>query len=225
MHMRRRGFSLVEILVVIAIIALLVSMMLPVIAHLREKAKWAVCISNLRTMGLAIHAYANDYHGTVPYMYPTWTAMEPLKMDWQPIGLGLLLKYDYIIQGDMLVFRAPTDGPTSVLRPNQWLTGKHVCGDYQYWQHRFPEMFTRKAHETILVNLERSLIVTDQVGCQDWEGFNFRANHANGIHYLGGNVTVDFLRYDLGQGIPNTVSAWAELKVVVNQMETLLENK
>ena len=219
--MRTRGFSLVEILVVIAIIALLVAMLLPVIAMVREKAKWSVCVINLRSIGLAIHAYANDNRGAVPYMYPNWTGMEPLRMDWKPIGLGLLVP-DYIIKEDLRIFRAPTDF-TSVLRIEDWGIAKHVCGDYQYWQHRFPEMFNKLPHETVLSNLGRCLIVADQIGCQDWEGFQFRSNHRNGVHFLGGDQSVDFLEWPLGEGIPCTVSNWPELKLVVNAMEIKLE--
>jgi prepilin-type N-terminal cleavage/methylation domain-containing protein len=218
---RKQGFSLVELLVVVAIIGILVSLLLPVIGQIRNKAKWSVCISNLRSMGLGIHAYADDYHGVVPYMYKDWTGMEPLKMNWKPIGMGLLVG-DYIIQADMAIFRAPTDY-TSVLNINGWKTQKDVCGDYQYWQHRFPQMFTKLAHECVLERLQKCLIMADQIGDQDSMGFEFRANHRDGVHFLGGNGTVDFLEYPLGEGIPCTTSSWPELKAVVNKMETELE--
>ena len=59
-----RGFTLVELLVVISIIALLISLMLPSLRKAREIAKTTVCLSNMRQMGISLTTYAfenNDY--------------------------------------------------------------------------------------------------------------------------------------------------------------------
>jgi prepilin-type processing-associated H-X9-DG protein/prepilin-type N-terminal cleavage/methylation domain-containing protein len=60
------GFTLVELLVVIGIVALLIALLMPALARAREAARTVACASNIRQIGLANFAYANRNGGHLP---------------------------------------------------------------------------------------------------------------------------------------------------------------
>ncbi|MEQ9460354.1 MAG: prepilin-type N-terminal cleavage/methylation domain-containing protein [Phycisphaeraceae bacterium] len=65
-QIRRRGFTLIELLVVISIIALLIGILLPALGAARDTARSAVCLSNLRQVGVGVYAYVQDHDGLLP---------------------------------------------------------------------------------------------------------------------------------------------------------------
>ncbi len=95
----RIGFTLIELLVVVAIIALLMAVVLPSLAAARQQARNTVCLSNLKSIGLATQIYLNNSKEVFPIRAATsstgggsvFGAFEPtrtiLKEDRRPLDV------------------------------------------------------------------------------------------------------------------------------------------
>lgn len=123
---RRRGaFTLIELLVVIAIVALLISILLPALRKVHQNAMNVVCISNLHSVGKAIHSYSLDFNDTIPYgpqetPPPTATnfytspgnVTSLLSLEGgAPVGLGLMLD-NYLSDQPKVLFCPAVDQPS-----------------------------------------------------------------------------------------------------------------
>ena len=96
---RRRGFTLIEVLVVVAIIALLISILLPSLTRARGQSQFVVCQTHLKELGKAISMYALEYRDVLPgpqhpgmlTRTPEWiTSREELRKFYLP---NMLRKY------------------------------------------------------------------------------------------------------------------------------------
>jgi prepilin-type N-terminal cleavage/methylation domain-containing protein/prepilin-type processing-associated H-X9-DG protein len=111
------GFTLIELIVVIAIIGLLAAILFPVFARAREKARQATCQSNLKQLGLAFQQYIHDNDERYPMTYncaacvvpcgsaplPACTVNAPGPYKWWPSMI-----YPYV--GNKEVFKCPSIG-------------------------------------------------------------------------------------------------------------------
>ncbi|MFZ9856352.1 MAG: prepilin-type N-terminal cleavage/methylation domain-containing protein [Limisphaerales bacterium] len=149
-----QGFTLIELLVVIAIIAILAGLLLPALAKAKDSGRRAACTGNLRQIGIAIHAYAQDHSGWMPYgpqappfshpseLYPSTgspTSLLSLR-DGHPAGLGLLLA-STLAQTPRVLFCPGSDQPTDAQAELVKVGTNQARGSYYYRHGGVTEMF------------------------------------------------------------------------------------
>ncbi len=104
---RPRPFTLIEMLVVVAIIAILIALLLPVLGRAREQARRVLCMSNLRQLTMAMTQYAGDNQGR----YPSAHADRAYALGWRQADD--LVQYGLAYSGDekeneFTIYRCPS---------------------------------------------------------------------------------------------------------------------
>ena len=115
--MRKRvGFTLLELLVVVAIIAMLVALLLPALLAAREKAYQAKCLTNQRDIAMSIHMWLQDHEETYPTTDQVWEGVQL-----PPEKLLCPTMQNALLRGS----RRNPDAP----RPNDYAYSSFVAGE------------------------------------------------------------------------------------------------
>lgn len=194
MRSSRSGFTLVELLTVMTIIAIIAALLFPVLSQAREGARKSTCLSNLRQLGNAIALYQADYDGLYPYGLdgldrsyadPVDIFPEPYAAEARKMGDVRVLLHPYVHSAEL--FRCPSEHPLpSALNFNRSLYELYGSS-YKYCP--FPAMlhtteaYFRRPAEAFLM----SDIRTWHVGSSAWDGrWNelFADLHAKSVGYF-----------------------------------------
>ena len=138
------GFTLVELLVVIGIIAVLIALLLPTLSRAREEAKKTACLSHLKSLGDALFMYANANRDRLPNLNPpgTW-------IDYNGANRAMVSFSEEIKSPP--VFHCPSDKDDP---PNEILTADEELPDSARVSYQFYSLFFAPEHGPMLTRLK-----------------------------------------------------------------------
>ena len=181
--LRRPAFTLTELLVVIAVIAILAALLFPVFARARAKARATTCVSNLRQISMAIQQYAQDWDGGMPeFREGGATPAQWLSFRWY----GHILPY----LKSPAILHCPDDSVQNGLRAMsfhpEWLGYPgipHLSYGFNFWLQQSPETLVDRAADTLLVADSSALQCADALLILGGQSFSCYA-FANGTDPL-----------------------------------------
>jgi prepilin-type N-terminal cleavage/methylation domain-containing protein/prepilin-type processing-associated H-X9-DG protein len=164
--LKRRAFTLIELLIVIGIIAVLLSLLLPSLSRARESGRQAVCLSNLRQIGMGFQLYLQQFQDTYPMAGTSgraedWLYYEPSRTPKADLAYGQIPKAmgSYI---PARAFKCPSDQyhTLGTGNPYSYSANWHLCAPYISPPSGFPpSMWVRS---TQVLNPSGCLLVIDE---------------------------------------------------------------
>ncbi|MDD2708201.1 MAG: prepilin-type N-terminal cleavage/methylation domain-containing protein [Verrucomicrobiae bacterium] len=150
-HQKSAGFTLVELLVVLGILSILATLLMPALKNARESAKQAVCMNNLRQIGLALNQYAADNEGVVVLMmyHPGFS---PPSSGWGNYLYGRYGPSKYL--KDLRIAHCPSGPLTNVSSNSLSISWTYGCRSRPSTdENSFVPDETYHANNTVFVNL------------------------------------------------------------------------
>ncbi len=101
------NFTLIELLIVIAIIAILAGMLLPAISKTKDTVTTLHCVSNMKQIGYALHSYVNDFNDQLPTINRIWTQRLEQESKWTAPGYPTWMGRNKMLTNQMTTCTVP----------------------------------------------------------------------------------------------------------------------
>ena len=224
---RLRGLSMIDLMVSIAVIAVLVSLISPALAHIRTAANQVVCASNLRQVGLCLSMYQDDHGSMLPQERRPADLQEDDPIDPQIAhtgehagawsGLGWLVEEHYINTPKVFYCPSHEGTETEELYADAWRTlDRPIRTNYAY---RGELARPTQAHEHANFNEDdqymgregRNDVVASGASVLVSDAFTSQAdlNHATGFNTLTTGLSVAWLD-DESRAIQGLIANYAD---------------
>jgi len=193
---RRRAFTLVELLVVIGIIAILIAILMPALSRARDQATRLQCMSNLRNMMQAVTMYVSENKQSLPYCnwagtpfgHQGWLYKDPIQPQPEYSETGVLFGY----LKTRAVFKCPLHQELRSNGPSELMTSYLMNGAVQDYGNIVPNRIVKfKTHHVIFWESGETSLMNNGPPFNDGSSFPgewLTVRHGNSVRLMGGGA-------------------------------------